>query len=117
MAATAKTAYTAEQAAELVAAYAAATDADSRKAVVESFAVKFGKTVKSVVAKLSREGAYIKPVHTRKDGTSVEKKDATADAIGNILGLSEAATDSLTKANREALQAIFKALANSKPLD
>ena len=117
MAATAKTAYTVEQSSELVAAYNAATDAESRKAVVEAFAVKFGKTVKSVVAKLSREGAYVKPVHTRKDGTSVEKKDTTADAIGAVLGLSEADISSLTKANRSALQAIFKALANSKPLE
>lgn len=117
MAATTKTAYTVEQSAELVAAYSAAADMESRKAVIEAFAVKFGKTVKSVIAKLSRENAYVKPVHVRKDGTSVEKKDTTADAIGKILGLSEAATDSLTKANRGALQAIFKALANSKPLD
>ncbi len=113
----AKTAYTQEQSAELVKAYSAATDAESRKAIIEAFAVKFGKTAKSIIAKLSREGAYVKAERTRKDGTTVEKKDATADAIGAILRLSEADTSSLTKANRSALQAIFKALANSKPLE
>ena len=108
-----KTAYTVEQTAELVAAYTA----EPVPATVEAFAVKFGKTVKSVVAKLSREGVYKKVERTRKDGSAVEKKDQTADAIGKILQLSEADIDSLTKANRSALQAIFKALANSVPLE
>ncbi len=113
MATTSKTAYTPEQTAVLLEAYKAAPN----KETVEAFAVKFGKTVKSVVAKLSREGVYQKAERVRKDGTSVEKKDTTADAIGAVLGLSEADTSSLTKANRSALQAIFKALANSKPLE
>lgn len=41
---------------------------------------------------------------------------AHADAIGPVLGLTEAETDSLTKANKTALEKIFKALAASKPL-
>lgn len=111
--ATAKTAYTAEQTAELVSAYVAAPTA----ATVESFAEKFGKTAKSVIAKLSREGVYQKAERVRKDGSKVEKKDTTADAIGAILGLSEADVSSLTKCNRSALQAIFKALATSVPME
>ena len=117
MAATSKTSYAVEQSAELVAAYNAATDSDARSDVVQAFATKFGKTVKSIVAKLSREGVYKKVERTRKDGSAIQKKDQTADAIGAILKLSEADTDSLTKANRSALQAIFNALANSKPTD
>lgn len=117
MAAASKTSYTVEQSAELVAAYNAAADADARSDVVQAFATKFGKTVKSVVAKLSREGVYKKVERTRKDGSAIQKKDQTADAIGVILKLSEADTDSLTKANRTALQAIFNALAISKPID
>ena len=111
--ATTKTAYTAEQSAELVAAYVA----NATPATVESLAVKFGKSVKSVVAKLSREGVYVKAERLTKTGEKVEKKDETADAIGKILGLSEADTSSLAKANKSALKAVFKALAESKPLD
>lgn len=109
----AKLAYTAEQSAELVAAYKAAPTVET----VETFAVKFGKTVKSVVAKLSREGVYQKKEYVSKTGEKPVKKDSTADAIGAILGLSENDTSSLAKANKVALAAIFKALANSKPID
>lgn len=112
MATAAKTAYTQEQTVELLAAYIDAPTTDT----VEAYAQKFGKTVKSVIAKLSREGVYQKKTYVRKDGSSVEKKDTTADAIGKILGLDEASTESLTKANRKALQAIFQALANSRPV-
>jgi len=45
------------------------------------------------------------------------KKDAHADAIGAILKLSEPDIESLAKANKRALITIFKALADSKPLD
>lgn len=106
-------AYTAEQSAELVAAYKAAPTVET----VETFAVKFGKTVKSVVAKLSREGVYQKKEYVSKTGEKPVKKDSTADAIGAILGLSENDTSSLAKANKACLAAIFKALVNSKPID
>jgi len=51
-----------------------------------------------------------------KTGEAVEKKDQTADAIGAVLQLTEAETESLTKANKTALRKIFAALANSKPI-
>ena len=113
MAATSKTSYTNEQAAELVTTYKANPTAET----VEAFAVKFGKTSRSIIAKLSREGCYQKKEYVSKTGEKPVKKDSTADAIGAILGLSENDTSSLAKANKVALAAIFKALANSKPID
>jgi Tfp pilus assembly protein PilP len=74
-----------------------------------------GKTVRSIVAKLSREKVYVAKEYKTKNGESPVKKDVTADAIGKILNLSENDIDSLTKANKSALRAIFAALANSKP--
>lgn len=112
MATIAKTNYTVEQTSALVEAYKANPSADT----VTEFANRFGKSVKSIVAKLSREGVYQKKQYVSKSGTRPQKKDTTADAIGAILQLSEADVDSLTKANKRALEAIFKALANSKPL-
>jgi hypothetical protein len=86
-------------------------------ATVEQIAEKLGKSVRSVVAKLSREGVYKKKEYKTKNGEAVVKKDAHADAIGAILGLPENDIESLTKANKSALKAIFEALANSKPIE
>jgi hypothetical protein len=83
---------------------------------VEAFAVQFGKTTRSIVAKLSRMGIYQKKEYISKTGEKPQKKDAVADAIGAILNFTEAECESLAKANKTALAKIFTALANSKPL-
>ena len=101
--------YTPEQTAKIIADYQAGV-------AVESIAQAMGKTVRSIVAKLSREKVYIAKSYVNKNGEKPVKKDVTADAIGAILRLSENDIDSLTKANKSALKAIFDALANSKPL-
>ena len=97
---TAKTVnYTPEQTAMMVADYQAGT-------TVESLALTLGKTVRSVVAKLSREKVYIAKTYATKTGEAVIKKDTVADYIGEALGLGEADRESLTKANKVALKAI-----------
>jgi 3-oxoacyl-[acyl-carrier-protein] synthase III len=101
--------YTPEQTAQMLADYAGGV-------TVEKIAETLGKTVRSVVAKLSREGVYKKKEYVSKTGEKPVKKDAHADAIGAILKLSEGEIDSLTKANKSALKTIFEALANSKPI-
>lgn len=105
--------YTTEQTAQIVAAYVAAPTPET----VAALAAQFEKSVRSVVAKLSREGVYQKKAYATKTGEPVQKKDATAEAIGRVLNLSEPDVDSLTKCNKAALKAIFAALANSKPLE
>lgn len=101
--------YTPEQTAQMVSDY-------SNGITVEAIAEKLGKTVRSVVAKLSREKVYVAKTYVSKTGQPVVKKDAHADAIGAILKLSESEIESLTKANKTALEKIFSALANSKPI-
>ena len=101
--------YTAEQTAQVVADYQAGVS-------VETIAANMSKTARSIIAKLSREGVYKAKEYKTKTGEKVEKKDETADAIGAVLGLTEAETESLTKANKTALRKIFAALANSKPI-
>ena len=97
---TAKTVnYTPEQTAKMVADYAAGVS-------VDKMAEALGKSVRSVVAKLSREGVYQKKTYKTKTGEAVVKKDAWADYIGEALGMSEADTESLTKANKTALAKI-----------
>jgi hypothetical protein len=101
--------YTAEQTAKIIADYQAGV-------AVEQIAQTMGKTVRSIVAKLSREKVYVAKQYVTKTGEKPVKKDVTADAIGAILRLSENDIESLTKANKSVLKAIFDALANSKPL-
>lgn len=101
--------YTPEQTVAMIADYKAGVS-------TATIAENLGKTVKSVVAKLSREGVYVKKEYTTKTGEKSVKKDAHADAIGAILKMTEAEIESLTKANKTALVKIFTALANSKPL-
>ena len=91
--------YTAEQTAKMVADYQAGV-------AVEAIAVELGKSVRSIVAKLSREKVYKAKTYVSKTGEAVVKKDEWADYIGQALGLSEADTDSLTKANKVALARI-----------
>lgn len=113
MATTSKTVtvnYTPEQTAQMVADYQAGV-------TTAALAEKMGKTVRSIVAKLSREGVYTKKEYTTKTGEKAVKKDAHADAIGAVLKMTEAEIESLTKANKTALVKIFAALANSVPME
>lgn len=97
---TAKTVnYTPEMTAKMVADYTAGIS-------VEMIAEGMGKTVRSVVAKLSREKVYKAKEYKTKTGETPIKKDAHADFIGDALGLTEADTESLTKANKTALAKI-----------
>ena len=101
--------YTPEQTVQMVADYQSGI-------TVETIAESMGKTVRSVIAKLSREGVYQKKAYVSKTGEKPVKKDTVADAIGAILRLTESEIESLAKANKSALQKVFAALANSKPL-
>ena len=101
--------YTPEQTVQMVADYQSGI-------TVETIAESMGKTVRSVIAKLSREGVYQKKAYVSKTGEKPVKKDTVADAIGAILRLTESEIESLAKANKSALQKVFNALANSKPL-
>lgn len=101
--ATAKTAYTVEQTLELVEAY----KAEPTQETVTAFAEKFGKTVKSVIAKLSREGVYQKKEYVSKAGTKPVKKEELATELMEAFELSDAEADSLAKANKTALLKIL----------
>ncbi len=109
--ATAKVAnYTDEQTALMVERYKAGD-------TTEVIAQLVGKSVRSVVAKLSREKVYVPKAYVSKTGEKPVKKDTVADAIGAVLKMTEPEIESLTKANKTALAKIFKALAESKPID
>jgi hypothetical protein len=99
--------YTPEQTAKMVADYAAGV-------TVEAIANELGKSVRSIVAKLSREKVYKAKTYVSKTGEAVVKKDEWADYIGQALGLTEADTESLTKANKVALARIAEFIKTEK---
>jgi len=103
MASTEKTPnYTPEQVAAIKAAY----EANPTPETVESLALEYNKSVRSIVAKLSREGVYKKKEYKNKKGETPVSKETLADTIGALVGLSEGEIDSLTKANKTALEKI-----------
>jgi hypothetical protein len=105
---TAKTVnYTPEMTAKMVGDY-------TQGVTVEAIAAELGKSVRSIVAKLSREKVYKAKEYKTKTGETVVKKDEFADSIAQALGLNEADADSLTKANKTALKAIADFIAAEK---
>ena len=102
--------YTPEQTQKLVAAYVA----NPTKETVDQMAEALQKSVRSIVAKLSREGVYHKKEYVGKTGEKPVKKDDLADKLAEAFGLTEAEADSLTKANKTALQKILAKVADSE---
>ena len=95
--------------AQMISTYSAATDAESRKAAVSSIASEIGKTVKSVIAKLSREGVYIKAAKTAKTGKAIVKKEEMVNDIAMLLDLDFDDVKSLGKATKASLELILAA--------
>lgn len=98
--------YTFEQTQSVIASYKAGVP-------VAEIAAAMGKTARSIIAKLSREGVYQKKEYVSKTGERPVKKDVQADELAALFDLTEAEADSLTKANKTALA---KILAKSRAL-
>lgn len=92
-----KTNYTEAQTLELVTRYQAGE-------TVEALAQAVGKSVRSVVAKLSREGVYVAKTKA-KAGTRVTKA-ALTQMLEAKLGMEPGSLESLQKASHEALEAL-----------
>lgn len=101
--------YTPEMTAEMVTAYKAADTQDARETVVQEMADKFGKTVRSVVAKLSREGVYIKKVYHTKNGSRPAKKDDMVVTLAVVANVDADKLEGLEKAPKRALATLIEA--------
>ncbi len=96
--------YTAEQTSELVAAYKASATPET----VAIFAEKFGKTVKSIVAKLAREGVYKKAEKASSVSKSGMQKDEIVIALELMVGAELKSFGNATKKDLETLMAFIK---------
>ena len=102
MSATAKAVnYTEEQTAKLIADYAAGIP-------VEVIAASMAKNVRSIVAKLSREGVYKKKEYVSKTGEKPVSKEQYVSQIANLLNVDADTLGGLEKANKETLRVIFE---------
>lgn len=98
--------YTAAATAKIVADYKAAPT----KATVEALAAEFGKTAKSIVAKLVREGVYTKAAEARASGVKARTKAETVAKIATLVGAAAKDLESLEKATAPALNKVLAAL-------
>ena len=92
--------YTAEQTAELVAAYAVNKN-------VEELAVVFGRTARSIIAKLSREGVYERKSAPVREG-GVARKDELVYAIELFAQVEMKSLRNMTRDDLEKLMAFIK---------
>ena len=100
---TAQINYTDAQTTELVQLYQAGE-------TTEALAERFQKSVRSIVAKLSREGVY--QAKTKAKGTGRVTKAALIQYLEELLQLDPQSLQSLEKAQTGALQALATALTN-----
>jgi hypothetical protein len=95
--------YTEEMVSEMTTAY---TDNPTRE-TVDALAQQFGKTTRSIIAKLSREGVYVAQPRTTKSGEAVVSKSELVSEIANHFGIE---LPTLVKAGKADLQRLVDAI-------
>ena len=92
--------YTDEMVSQMVESYQEQPNLDT----VANLAQTFGKTSRSIIAKLSREGVYQAQPRTTKTGEPVVRKDELVAEMATILGIDEANIASVAKATKADLK-------------
>ena len=82
-------------------------NANPTRETVDSLAKEFGKTTRSIIAKLSREGIYKAQPRTTKTGEPVISKAQYVSAISNHF---EVELPTLVKAGKQDLQRLAEVL-------
>ena len=95
--------YTDEMVAQMTEAYVA----NPSRETVEALATEMGKTVRSVIAKLSREGVYVAQPKVTKTGEPVVRK---AELVAQLEAHFEVAIPTLVKASKADLQKLVDTL-------
>jgi hypothetical protein len=101
--------YTNEQTAEIVEAYEQGENDEERAEILENLSAKTGRAVKSIRAKLVREGVYIAKTYKPKTGGKTETKEKIVETFAAILGVTTDQLGGLEKATKPALELIRSA--------
>jgi hypothetical protein len=94
--------YTEDQTQHIVDAY----KAEASMKTVEKLAEELGKSTKSIIGKLSREGVYERAVYKNKSGTSPITKAEICLNIAENLGIEVESLVGLEKSPKGTLQAL-----------
>lgn len=109
--------YTDEMVARMHEVYVPEDSEESREAAIVQLAEEFGKNVKSIRAKLVREGLYVKKEYKTKAGGKAETKETIVQGIADILGVdADTSLSGLEKATKNCLlflRTTFAAVAES----
>ena len=81
--------------------------ANPTRETVDSLANEFGKTTRSIIAKLSREGVYVAQPRTTKSGEPVISKSELVSTINEHFGIE---MPTLVKAGKQDLQKLVDAI-------
>ena len=68
-----------------------------RDALVQDFAARYGKSVRSIRAKLSRENVYVAKTPKAKDGSKIIRKDQLVRILADQVGLPVESAMQMTK--------------------
>ena len=95
--------YTDEMVAQMTAAY----EANPSRETVEQLATSMGKSVRSVIAKLSREGVYVAQPKVTKTGEPVVRKQELVAELQSHFGIN---LPTLVKASKADLQRLVDSI-------
>jgi len=103
--------YTPEMEAVLTAVYNPKADEATRSDQINEIVEKVGRNRRSVIAKLSRMGLYVKKEYKNKRGEKPVSKAVLVSAIAKECGVNEEKVESLEKATKVALATVYQNLA------
>ena len=83
------------------------------KETVQKLAEELGRSTKSIIGKLSREGVYRREVYVSKTGESPITKVEIVNNIAEILGVESGSLAGLEKSPKATLRNLEKAVAGS----
>ena len=92
---------------EMVASMTEAYQTNPSRDTVDALAKQFGKTTRSIIAKLSREGVYVAQPRTTKTGEPVVSKAQFVSAIESHFDIT---MPTLVKSGKQDLQKLAEAL-------
>tara|TARA_B100000424_G_scaffold179974_1_gene139172 strand:- start:17 stop:433 length:417 start_codon:yes stop_codon:yes gene_type:complete len=92
---------------EMVSTMTEQYSANPTRETVDALAEQFGKTTRSIIAKLSREGVYVAQPRTTKTGEPVISKSELVAQISEHFGVE---MPTLVKAGKQDLQRLVEAI-------
>ena len=98
--------YTDEMVSEMTTQYTA----NPTRETVDALANQFGKTTRSIIAKLSREGVYVAQPRTTKTGEPIVSKNEIVNDIASLLQVEVDDIASLEKATKIDLKNLMSRL-------